>query len=125
MQLTLFPEVEKSMSIVSERLKKARERKGLKQVDVFERTGINNKTLSRYENGGSEPDTQTLTQLADLYEVTTDWLLGRTDNPLHYAYTKDAQLAVKEKGLDYTGVTEEDIEWFENFIKEYKKKKNI
>lgn len=124
MQLTLFPEVEKSMSIVSERLKKARERKGLKQVDVFERTKINNKTLSRYENDGSEPDLQTLVQLADLYEVTTDWLLGRVDHPLHYAYTEDAQSAVMERGLDYSGVTEDDIEWFENFIKEYKKIKN-
>jgi transcriptional regulator with XRE-family HTH domain len=68
------------MSLIGERLREARERKNLKQTQVKSRTGINNKTLSGYENGVSEPDLETLKILADLYEVSVDWLAGRTDN---------------------------------------------
>jgi len=69
-----------SKSIVAQRLKAAREKKKLTQVDVYNRTGINNKTLSGYENDVSAPDLETLKMLADLYEVTTDYLLGVDEN---------------------------------------------
>lgn len=59
----------------------AREKKGFKQTQVKEKTGIHNKTLSGYENGVSEPDVQTLNLLSDLYDVSMDWLYGKTDNP--------------------------------------------
>ncbi|UKS29946.1 helix-turn-helix domain-containing protein [Paenibacillus sp. HWE-109] len=65
------------MSSLGDRLKQARERKNLNQIQVYERTKINNKTLSRYENGGSEPDISTLKTLASLYEVSVDWLTGQ------------------------------------------------
>jgi len=37
---------------------------------------INNKTLSGYEHGVSEPDLETLKILSNLYEVSIDWLSG-------------------------------------------------
>lgn len=63
------------MTTLGDRLKIARERKGYTQVYVRERTNINNKTLSGYEKGVSEPDAKTLSVLADLYEVSHKWLL--------------------------------------------------
>lgn len=54
---------------VGSRLRRARERIGLSQLEVSKRTNINNKTLSRYENDNSEPDFTTLKLLANLYEV--------------------------------------------------------
>lgn len=63
------------------RLKEARTKKKLTQIDVMKFTGINNKTLSGYEHGVSEPDFDTLKSLSDLYGVSTDWLLGKTNNP--------------------------------------------
>lgn len=65
------------MSTLADRLRAARERTGLSQVQVKHRTGINNKTLSGYENGVSEPDSENLSKLADTYGVTVDSLLGR------------------------------------------------
>lgn len=67
------------MRTVGDRLREAREKKNLKQTQVMARTGINNKTLSGYEKGVSEPDLDTLNILAELYEVSVDFLLGRTD----------------------------------------------
>lgn len=69
------------MSTIGDRLRNARERKNLKQTQVMQKTGINNKTLSGYENGVSEPDLESLRILADLYEVTTDYLTGKTNKP--------------------------------------------
>lgn len=57
-------------------LRLAREKRGLTQLQVMRQTGINNKTLSGYENGISEPDLQTLTVLFRLYDVSADKMLG-------------------------------------------------
>ena len=51
-------------------LRLARERRGLTQTQVMNLTGINNKTLSGYENNIAEPDLQTLTTLLRLYRVS-------------------------------------------------------
>lgn len=84
------------MSSIGDRLKSARERKNLKQVQVKERTGINNKTLSGYEKGVSEPDIETLKTLASLYEVSVDWLSGNTDDPQPKSKNEQAKNAVIE-----------------------------
>jgi transcriptional regulator with XRE-family HTH domain len=66
------------MPSLGDRLRLAREKKNLKQTQVMAKTGINNKTLSGYEKNVSEPDVETLKILAELYEVSVDWLTGRT-----------------------------------------------
>ena len=68
------------METLGERLKIARQNAGLKQIQVKERTRINNKTLSGYENDVSEPDLTTLTVLSELYDVSLQWLsTGQTE----------------------------------------------
>ncbi len=42
---------------------------------------ITQNSISRYENGTREADYKTLIQLADYFDVSIDYLLGRTDNP--------------------------------------------
>lgn len=69
------------MTDVGGRLRQAREWKGFSQTEVFRRIKINNKTLSRYEQGGSEPDIDSMRMLAELYEVSIDWLYGRVHDP--------------------------------------------
>lgn len=62
-------------------LRLARERRGLSQTQVMALTGINNKTLSGYENGVSEPDLQTLAALLRLYRASADRLLKLGTDP--------------------------------------------
>ena len=57
-------------------LKSTREDLDLSQVEVMKRTGINNKTLSGYENNVAEPDLRTLASLANLYGFSIDGLLN-------------------------------------------------
>jgi len=63
------------------RLKQLRKAKGYTQIRVQMETGIEQALLSKYENGERIPPTETLLRLADFYNVSTDYLLGRTDKP--------------------------------------------
>jgi transcriptional regulator with XRE-family HTH domain len=63
------------------RLREARDAKGWSQVYVAKLVGITSQALSNYERGERDPDTPLLNTLADLYDVSTDYLLCRTDDP--------------------------------------------
>lgn len=58
---------------------KLRKRRNLTQEGLAERVGISRASLSHYEKDRREPDYETLRKLADFFEVTTDYLLGRSD----------------------------------------------
>jgi transcriptional regulator with XRE-family HTH domain len=62
---------------VGERLRAARERKGLKQNRVANYLGIHNSTLAKYESGEREADGETLKKMAEYYDISLDWVLGR------------------------------------------------
>jgi len=61
-------------------LKKLRENKGLSQMQLALKLGMNQNTISRYENGEREADYQTLILLADFFAVSIDYLIGRTND---------------------------------------------
>ncbi|MEI6580100.1 MAG: helix-turn-helix transcriptional regulator [Eubacteriales bacterium] len=88
------------MSVVSERLRLARTTKKLSQMDVMRLTKINNKTLSGYENAVSEPDFASLVLLANLYSVTTDYLLGLSPNPAARPLVTDPQGTAEAEPAD-------------------------
>lgn len=59
-----------------ERLRQLRQKSGLTQIEVAQRVGINNKTLSGYENNVSTPDPETMQMLAKFYNSSTDYLIS-------------------------------------------------
>ena len=62
-------------------LKKLRKQAGLTQISLQMKTGIEQALLSKFEKGDRVPPTETLIQLADFYNVSMDYIMGRTDNP--------------------------------------------
>lgn len=64
------------MTSFGERLKRARERKGLTQAQVMKLTSISDKSLSRYETGSTAPDPETILELILLYDVSSDYIMG-------------------------------------------------
>lgn len=62
------------------RIRELREKMGLRQIDVATSTGIDQKTLSNYETGKTNPDSYALIQLADFFDVSIDYLVGRVDS---------------------------------------------
>ncbi len=64
------------MSILN-RIRDLREDKDLTQSDVAKATGIDQKTLSNYETGKTNPDSYVIIKLAEFFDVSADYLLGR------------------------------------------------
>ena len=54
------------------RIRDLREDHDLRQIDVARATGIDQKTLSNYETGKTNPDSDAILLLADFFHVSTD-----------------------------------------------------
>ena len=65
------------MRIFQERLKETRVLCGLTQRQIAETLHISQPSYIRYENGSSEPTLENLAKLADILDVSVDYLLGR------------------------------------------------
>ena len=63
------------------RLKQLREKKHISQVRLAIELDMNQNSISRYETEAREADYKTLIALADYFNVSIDYLLGRTENP--------------------------------------------
>ena len=67
------------MEIFAARVKSLRESKGLSQDALGKIIGVKRYSIYTYEKGKNYPDVQHLIALADYFEVSTDYLLGRSD----------------------------------------------
>lgn len=67
---------------LGERLRYARTKTDQTQREVAKKAGINYKTLSNWENNVSNPAPDDLLVLAKIYNVSTDYLLGRESSPM-------------------------------------------
>lgn len=108
------------MKTLGDSLRNAREAKNLTQKDVAKKTGINNKTISNYENDISSPDPNTLKTFADVYETSVDYLLGRSN--IHKA---SDSITKEDRHLDIADLPDEAIKQIEEYIELLKLKYKI
>lgn len=71
------------------RIRHLRETLGLRQIDVAKATGIDQKTLSNYETEKTNPDSYALIRLADFFDVSIDYLVGRENARPTYGSRED------------------------------------
>ena len=71
-----------SSKIFSIRLRATRERRNLKQSELAERAELQAAAVSHFETGRRAPSFENLRRLADALNVTTDYLIGRTNEPV-------------------------------------------
>ncbi|NJJ37873.1 helix-turn-helix domain-containing protein [Paenibacillus apii] len=102
------------MSISGDRIKKLREAQGLSQLELADRIGINNSVLSRIESGKRPVEDSEINQFADFFDVSGDYILGRTNDPKPF-----------KPSLSFYGGpndwTEEEFKAADDFIKEVRK----
>ncbi|WP_025727752.1 helix-turn-helix domain-containing protein [Heyndrickxia ginsengihumi] len=81
-----------------DRLKRLRINKKLTQEELGKIVNVTKVSISGYEKGKRSPDTETLNMLADYFNVTTDYLLGRTDDEKgHYINESTGEYKFTEK----------------------------
>ncbi|APC46455.1 helix-turn-helix domain-containing protein [Aeribacillus pallidus] len=97
------------MSILAKRLKYLRDKHNYSQKKVAESLGISNVQLSRYETGDRKPDPEMIAAFAEFYNVSTDYLLGKTDNP-----TPKEIVKISGKEIE---LTPEELKLFEELKK--------
>lgn len=69
------------MANFAERIKELRRKNGMTQAAAGKIIGLGQDSISVYERGLNYPEVRNLMILADYFGVSTDYLLGRTDNP--------------------------------------------
>lgn len=74
-----MPASSPTSAIFPERLRTAREYRGLTQGQLAERASLQPSAISHFETGARKPSFDNLRLLADTLDVTTDYLLGRVD----------------------------------------------
>lgn len=73
------------------RLKESRSSIGYSQQKLAEKIGVSRSTIAMWETGGSQPDNEALVKLSSVLDVSIDYLLGQTPNPV----VKPASTAVR------------------------------
>ena len=102
------------MSDFSDRLKNLRDSKGWTKTYVANHLGIKMQTYANYEYGRREPDFQTLNKIANLFNVSTDYLLNGNKEE-----HKTADLADKDTVFTYEGreIPPEDLEYMKRLLR--------
>ena len=80
---------------IGDRLKQLRVEYGILQKKLAEQLNLSQQTISLYESNKRQPDYDTLKQIAEFFNVSTDYILGITD-------IKETVNAVVEKADEYT-----------------------
>ncbi len=72
------------MTTFQDRLKELRKNKKNTQKEIGLLINVNERNYRRYEAGEIEPTKTVLITLADYFNVSTDYLLGRSDDPIRH-----------------------------------------
>lgn len=121
----MLRKVIKSMTTAFERIKDLADKQRISLNDLEDKLGISRNSL--YGIKKANPKSDRLQQIADYFNVSTDYLLGRTDNPnianndTIAGYTSDdlRKMAENAKTFDGKPLTEEDIDAIQNIIEIY------
>lgn len=107
--------------MLGDRLKELRLNNGLKQSDLLKKFNLSSARYSQYENDKRVPDYELLIKFADFYNVSIDYLLGRT-NVIKPENIDEDDLLSKINTAD--SETKASVEQFLNYLLYEKERKN-
>ena len=96
--------------MLAERLKHLRRSRELNQVQLTRGLGVRKQSVSNWENDNIMPSVEMLERVANFFEVTTDYLLGRNEG-------LDEGLAV-----DVTGLNRSEIDHIRQLVEDLRKR---
>lgn len=108
--------------IYYKRVRDIREDSDMTQAQVADILFVNRRTYSCYETGSRMIPPYILSRLADLFNTSVDYLMGRTDEKKPYPKSKNPN--VSPSTIDVTGLTDEQIQHIKNFVDDLKSSQN-
>ena len=101
-------------------LKKLRQEKGISQQQLADIILVSQQSVNKYENHNVEPDIEILIEIAEYFNVTLDYLVGRTDKKEE---RQKSDLTNDEKSLlnEYNQLNKNQKMFIFNIIENFKK----
>ena len=110
------------------KLRELRKKRGLSLREFGEKFNLAKSSLSEYENDKIKPPQETLVKFANFFDVSTDYLLGRVDDPEVNLLTLNDELkslGVEQAGIlkqfSESGLDEQELQELIEFVKKIKK----
>ena len=88
------------MEIVAKRLRELRHSVNLSQAKLAKAIGLQQSAVNRYENNQTDPSCDTLLRYADYFDVSADYILGRTENPKGAAFEGKVKLEASHPEME-------------------------
>ena len=120
----MLRKVDKSMFPTFEKIKELAKQRGITLVQLEEKLGYSRNTL--YKLKTQKPNAERIAEIADYFNVSTDYLLGRTDNPAissDLVTTADGRIVdlsnLRERVVLFDGkpLSDEDVDKIAQIIK--------
>ncbi|WFD12352.1 helix-turn-helix transcriptional regulator [Tepidibacter hydrothermalis] len=90
------------------RLRDLRKEMDWTQKELGKKIAISDRVIGYYENSDRFPDEETLKKIADVFDVTIDYLLGRTNNPTTVRVEGDKlPKELRDIGIEYLTIAKE------------------
>ncbi|WP_071062075.1 helix-turn-helix domain-containing protein [Andreesenia angusta] len=106
---------------IGKRIQGLLELRNMTQRELASKVGITEVSIGRYVKDSREPKGRVLADIADALDSTTDYLLGRTDDP--NGEEDIVTIAAHHDGDEFSDEEKEMIEKFKDMVREMKKKK--
>lgn len=106
------PEVNPDVkTIISQNIIKYRKQLGMTQLELAEKLNYSDKTLSKWERGESIPDIVTLKQLADIFNVSVDVLIGDENAKIGFTLPQKERKKLSKRNITSISLLSIGIVW--------------
>lgn len=109
----------------SKRLKELRNEAGLTQKEVATKLNISQPTYVQWESGRRSPSSETLEKFAKLFNVSTDYLLGKTNFRNLDPSLQNAQVLFRKTVSDFNLTKEQQIQFEKDLINYMEQRRKI
>ncbi len=110
------------MVILNERIKTLRKERNWSQAELAEKIGADGRQISRYENGKITPSVETIVKIAQIFDVSTDYLLKENSPKKSFVFeNKDLQKLIES----FQKISDEDKKCLTYIIDSFMTKNKI